>query len=194
MSLNFTEFEAFAEAVQDASFTIRMCSLEEPKWSLQYATVGSLRVQQGYEGGGSFTEGVTGSDGWTFFHQLPPFYANGKGATQDGVFAAPPGGEFCLACQPVHDWLTVFVPTSLLFPSPPELEFAPPARPQLLKPPPHVTRRFTSLVRRFLSAAEHRPQLLDSPVALDCFQNDLLAATKDLFTRWRDSYRRHFVR
>ena len=27
--LTFTEFEAFAEAVRDASFTIRMCSLEE---------------------------------------------------------------------------------------------------------------------------------------------------------------------
>jgi len=72
--LTFTEFEAFAEAVRDASFSMRMCSLEEPKWTLQHATVGSLRVQQGYEGGGSFTDGVTGSDGWTFYHQLRPLH------------------------------------------------------------------------------------------------------------------------
>ena len=126
--LNFTEFEAFAEAVQEASMTMRMRSLEEPKWSLQYATVGSLRVQQGYEGGGSIAEGATVSDGWTFYHQSRPVHANGQVATEDEVFAAPPGGEFCLACQPRHDWLTVFVPTSLLFPSPQELEFASSAR------------------------------------------------------------------
>ena len=179
--LTFTEYEAFAEAVRDASMTMRMCSLEEPKWTLQYATVGSLHVQQGFEGGGSIAEGATGRDGWTFYHQLRPVHANGQIATKDEVFAAPPGGEFCLACQPSHDWLTVFVPTSLLFPSSQELEFASFARPQLLKPPPHVTRRFTSLVRRFLSTAEHRPQLLDSPVALDCFQNELTGGNQGSF-------------
>ena len=40
----------------------------------------------------------------------------------------------------------------------------------------------------------HRPQLLDSPVALDSFQNELLAAAKDLFTRCQHSASRHFVR
>ena len=191
---NFTEFEAFAEAVQEASITMRIRSLEEPKWSLQYATVGSIRVQQGYEGGGSIAEGATFSDGWEFYHQLLPIHANGQVATQDEVFACPPGGEFCLVCQPCHKWLTVFVPTSLLFQSPQELEFASCARPQLLQPPPHVTRRFTSLVRRFLSSAESRSQLLDSPVALDCFQNELLTATKDLFTGCQHLPCRNFVR
>lgn len=192
--LNFTEFEAFADAVQDASVTMRIRSLEESKWSLQFATVGSLHVQRGYEGGGSIAEGATVSDGWTFYHQLRPVHANGQVATKDEVFAAPPGGEFCLACQPCHDWLTVFVPDSLLFSSPQELEFASSARPQLLKPPPQSTQRFTSLVHRFLSAAEHRPQLMDSPAALDCFQDELLAATQDLFTRCQHVPDRHFVR
>ena len=192
--LNFTEFEAFAEAVQEASVTMRMRSLEEPKWSLQHATVGPLCVQQGYEGGGSIAEGATVGDGWTFYHQSRPVHANGQVATENEVFAAPPGAEFCLACQPRHDWLTVFVPTSLLFRSPQELEFASSARPQLLKPPPHVTRRFTSLVRRFLSAAESRPQLLGSPAAVDSFRNELLAAAKDLFTGCQHSASRHFVR
>ena len=59
---------------------------------------------------------------------------------------------------------------------------------------PRVTRRFSSLVRRFLSAAEHRPQLLDSPVALDCFQNELVAATRDLFTRCQHLPDRNFLR
>jgi len=192
--LNFTEYDAFAEAVRDASVTLRMCSLEEPNWTLQYATVGALHVQQGFEGGGSIAEGTTGGDGWTFYHQSHPVHANGQVMNEVEVFAAPPGGEFCLACQPSHEWITVFTPTSLLFPSSQDGEFAAFARPQLLKPPPHVTRRFTSLVRRFLAAAESRPQLLGSPVALDCFQNELLEATKDLFIRCQHAPSRNFVR
>lgn len=192
--LVFTEYEAYAEAVHEASLTMRLCSIEETKWTLQYATAGSIRVQQGYEGGGSIAEGATVSDGWAFYHQLRPVHANGQVATEHEVFAVPPEGEFCLACQPRHEWLTVVVPTLLLFRSMQEPEFASIAGPQLLKPPPHVTRRFASLVRRFLSAAEARPQLIESPAAVDSFQNELLSATRDLFKRNQRSTSRHFVR
>ena len=121
----FNEFEAFAEAVQDASVSMRIPSLEEPKWMLHYATIGSIRIQQGFEGGGNIAEGSALADGWAFFHQVSPSrpgLANGQVLTEDEVFAVPPNREFCLACQPSHDWTTVFVPTSLLFPTPIELE------------------------------------------------------------------------
>jgi AraC-like DNA-binding protein len=192
--LAFQEYEAFAASVQEASMTMRITSFEEPKWTLQHAVAASLNLQQGYEGGGSIAEGATFSDGWVFYHQSRPGHTNGQVATQDEVFAAPPGSEFCLVCHPCHDWLTVFVPTSLLFQTPPELEFASSARPQLLKPPPHVTERFTSLVRRFLAAAEAQPQLLNSAVAVVSFQNELLVATKELFTRNQHPTSGHFVR
>jgi AraC-like DNA-binding protein len=192
--LFFKEYEAFAEAVRGASMTMWVTSLAESKWTLQYAIAGSLSLQQGYEGGGSIAEGATTYDGWVFYHQSRPVYANGQVATQDQVFAAPPGSEFCLACQPRHEWLTVVIPTSLLFQTPPELEFASSARPQLLKPPPHVTERFSSLVRSFLAATESRPQLVDSPVAVESFQNELLAAATELFVRNQHSTSRHFVR
>lgn len=190
----FQEYEAFAASVQEASMTMRMTSFEEPKWTLQYAVAASLNLQQGYEGGGSIAEGATFSDGWVFYHQSRPGHTNGQFATQDEIFVAPPGSEFCLVCHPCHDWLTAFVPTSLLFTSPPELEFASSAEPQLLKPPPHVTERFTSLVRRFLAAAEARPQLLNSAVAAESFQKELVVAAKELFTRNQHSTSSHFVR
>ena len=86
------------------------------------------------------------------------------------------------------------IPTSLLFRTPPELEFASSAKPQLIKPPPHVTQRFTSLVRRFLAAAESRPQLLSSPVAVESFQIELLVAAKALLTNNEHATGLHFVR
>jgi hypothetical protein len=114
--LFFTDYDAYTAALQEASVTMRLSSLEELKWTLRYATAGSLRVQQGYEGGGSIAEVATFSEGWTFYRQARPGHANGQVVTQHEVFAAPPGGEFCLACKPRHHWLTVFIPTSLLFP------------------------------------------------------------------------------
>jgi hypothetical protein len=76
--LSFTDYDAFAVAVREASMTMRLTSLEEPIWTLQNATVGSLRLQQGFEGGGSIAEGATVGDGWAFYQQSLPVHVNGK--------------------------------------------------------------------------------------------------------------------
>ena len=192
--LTFTEYDAYAEAVRDVSVTMRMYSRQVSNWTVQHASVGSLGVQQGFEGGGSIAEGATGSDGWTLYHQSHPGYANGQVTHGDEVFAVPPGSEFCLACKPSHEWISVRIPTSLLFPSTPELAIASCARAQLLKSSPHVTRRFTSLVHRVLAMTESQPQLQDSPVAVDACRHELLSAAQDLFTSCQHSASRHFDR
>lgn len=192
--LTFTDYEAYAEVVRQASVTMRMCSLEQPLWTLQHAAVGPLSIQQGFEGGGSIAEGATTGDGWTIYHQSFPGLTNGQEATGQEVFAVPPGADFCLVCKPSHEWLTVHFPTALLFPSSHDLDFASHARAQLLKPPPQVTQRFTSLVLRFLSYAESAPQISASPSAMDSYRVELLAAARDLFTNSRHSDSRHFVR
>jgi hypothetical protein len=192
--LSFTDYDAFAVAVREASMTMRLTSLEEPIWTLQNATVGSLRLQQGFEGGGSIAEGATVGDGWAFYQQSLPVHVNGKVATQGEVFAVPPGGEFCLACQPRHEWRTVVIPPELLFQDQRELELSSAAKPQLLKPPSHVTKRFISLVSRFLSVAESKPQVLISPVAVDSFQNELVDTARSFFSWNKNSENTHFVR
>jgi len=193
--LTFTEFEAFAEAIQEASMTTQqITALEELKWTLQHVIAGSLRLQKGYEGGGNVTEGITFSDAWGFYHPYLPVHANGQVATAEEVFTAPPNMEFCLACPSVHEWLTVSIPTSLLFQTAQELEFADSVKPQVLKPPPRATRRFRSLIERFLLAAEAQPRLLASSVAVDSFQDELLEAARGLFTRCQRSPHRNFVR
>jgi hypothetical protein len=132
--------------------------------------------------------------GWVFFYQFPSGQVNGETTTMDDIFVAPPGSEFCLTCHPLHEWLTVYIPTSLLFSSEQELEFASSARPQLLKPPAQVAHHFTSLACRFLATAESRPQMLGSEMAVESFQRELLVAAKELFIRNRGSANRHFNR
>jgi len=94
----------------------------------------------------------------------------------------------------LHEWLTIFIPTSFLFSSEQELEFASSARPQLLKPPAPVTYHLTSLVSRFLATAESHTQMLDVEMAVESFQHELLAAAKDLFISNRNSTNRPFSR
>lgn len=173
---------------------IRLRSLGEPRWSLRSATAGSLEVRQAYEGGGSTAEGVTDSHGWTFYHESRAGLANGQVMDESQVFVDPPGGEFRLTCHESHEWLSVYIPTSVLLPSWQELEVASSLKAHLLKGPPRVTLRFTSLVRRFLSSAESHPQLLDSPAAVASFENELLQAANELFTGSQHSPSRHFVR
>lgn len=192
--LTFTEYDAYTEAVRDASVNLRLCAMETPNWTLQYATVGSLRVQQGFEGGGSIAEGATGGDGWTLYHQSHSGPINGKLMSADEVFAAPPGSEFCLTCKPRHGWISVFIPTPLLFPSSSGPEFSARAVPQILKPPPQVMRRFRSLVHRFLAMADAQPRIWDHPAALDAYRHELLSVVLDLFTMGQPSTNRHFER
>lgn len=192
--LTFTDYDAFSESIREASMQMRLSALEISKWTLQSVEVGALRLQKGFEGGGSIAEGATLAEGWTFYHQMLPVHANGQVATKDEVFVASPEGEFCLACQELHDWTTVFIPTSLLFSTPQELDFAAAAKPMLLKPPKHLTRRFISLTHRFLAACRQHPELLQSPVAASNFQAELLSSAKLLFAKSPLVENRHFVR
>ena len=192
--LTFTDYDAFAEAVRDASMTFRLSSLEVPIWTLHYASIGAIGLQQGFEGGGTITEGVARNDGWAFYHQSHPGPINGKVMNTNEVFAAPPGSEFCLTCKPRHGWISVFIPTPLLFPSSSGLEFSARAVPQILRPPPHVMRRFRSLVHRFLAMADAQPRIWDHPAALDAYRHELLSVVLDLFTMGQPSTNRHFER
>lgn len=190
----FTDYDAYAAAIGEASLSMRLTSLKEMKWALQWTDAGSIRLQKGFEGGGSIAEGATFADGWVFYHQCFPGQTNGETTSADDVFVAPPGSEFCLTCHPLHEWLTIFIPTPLLFSSEHELEFSSSARPQLLKPPPHLTRKFTSLARRFLATAESRTQLLGSELAVKSFQREFLATAKELIARNQNTDSRNYFR
>ena len=192
--LFFTDYDAFASSVREANMTFRLTSLEVPRWTLRYESVKNIGLQQGFEGGGTIAEGVTRTDGWAFYYQSHTGQFNGQVMNPDEVFTAPPGSEFCLTCKPSHGWITVFIPTPLLFPSWPELEFASRAMPRILKPPPHVLRRFKSLVHRFLSTADAQPRIWDHPDALVAYRNELLSAVQDLFAEGRHSTNPHFPR
>jgi AraC family ethanolamine operon transcriptional activator len=190
----FTDYDTFAVSIGEATLSMRLTALEEKHWALSSTVAGDIRLQKGFEGGGTIAEGETISDGWVFYSQFPSGQANGETTSPNDVFVAPPNSEFCLTCHPLHHWLTICIPSQLLFSSEHELEFASSARPQLLKPPPDFTNKFTTLAHRFISIADSRPQLLSSDLAVQSFQAEFLVAANELFIKNQNPTNRHFAR
>lgn len=190
----FTDYEAFVASIGEATLSMRLTAMQEKRWALSSAVAGDIRLQKGFEGGGSIAEGVTYGHGWVFYHQTPSGQTNGETTTPNDVFVAPPNSEFCLTCHPLHHWLTIFIPSQLLFSSEQELEYASSARPHLLKPPAGVTKHFTTMAHRFISIADSRPQLLNSDSAVQSFHTEFLEAAKELFRQNQHSTNRHFAR
>ena len=192
--IQFTEYEAFAAAIQDTSISIRMPSRQEQFWSLSYATAGGIRLQSGIEGSGTIGEGAGVTDGWTLFHQTRPGLANGLTLTPDDLFVVPPNGDYCLACHERHDWISVVIPTRMVPSTLDGLDWSLLARPFMLRPQPSLSRRFRSLVTCFLAANESQPCLMNAQAAVDSFLNEFRICVSQLFRTSRRSTSRHFER
>ncbi|MCO8122819.1 helix-turn-helix domain-containing protein [Stieleria sp. TO1_6] len=193
----FTEFEAYAEVIQDASMDMRLPSLKAPRWEFRHASVGQIHVQHGQEGGGNIAEGSTFRAGWTFFQQSAQGrdgLANGCMLAEDEVFVIPPGKEFCLACQPQHDWVSVFLPSSDLPLSVDEQEVASASGPLVLRPANRLAQQFRSLVCQFLSAAQLERSVLSSPAATLCFREELVSVVRQILQSPGSALNKHYER
>ncbi|KAA5544352.1 AraC family transcriptional regulator [Roseiconus nitratireducens] len=208
----FTEFEAYAEVIQNASMDMRLPSLRTPRWEFMHASVGRIHVQYALEGGGNIAEGCTFRDGWAFFQQSAhgtDGLANGRPLATDEVFVIPPGADFCLACKPKHEWASVFIPASDLFqPTDPsrrtdfplldELtggqESALPTRPFTVKPSNGLAHTFKSLVCGFLSSARLEPSILFPSAASLAFREELISTIRRILQSPRSPHCKHFDR
>ena len=113
MTATFTNFEAYAEAIQDADLDVRLLYPYERCWSIQQRELGTLRVQHGIEGSGLLTRGAVKPEGWAFFVQRSgdPIPLNGKLLIDDSIAVLPPGGEFRFSGQGRVEWYTVYAPS-----------------------------------------------------------------------------------
>jgi AraC family ethanolamine operon transcriptional activator len=113
MTATFTDFEAYAEAIQDADLDVRLLYPYERCWSIQQRELGALRLQHGIEGSGLLTRGAVKPEGWAFFVQRSgdPIPLNGKLLIDESIAVLPPGGEFRFSGQGRVEWYTVYAPS-----------------------------------------------------------------------------------
>lgn len=117
--LCFSEFEEYAEAVQDVDLRCMVTGVKRSHWSLNHRQVGSIQIQGGFEGCPVIIEGATHRGLWTFYLQTAGGLrsVNGLQLDRESVFVAPPGGQFCFTCPGELDWQSVHIPTEILFPT-----------------------------------------------------------------------------
>lgn len=116
VTANFTNFETYAEAIQDADLDVRLLHPYERCWSIQQQELGTLRVQHGIEGSGLLTRGAVKPEGWAFYVQQSgaPIPLNGKLLINDSIAVLPPGSEFHFSGRGQVEWYSVFVPSEFL--------------------------------------------------------------------------------
>ena len=104
----FTDFEQYAEAIQDVDLDARMLRLHQPTWLMRHIELDSLRMQQAEEGSGFLTEGSVTREGWGLLIQVEgnPMPVNGMQLLSDHVAVLPPGSDFvslakaqCIGCR-----------------------------------------------------------------------------------------------
>ncbi len=122
MTTTFTNFEAYAEAIQDTDLDVRLLHPYERCWSIQQRELGTLRVQHGIEGSGLLTRGAVKSEGWAFYVQRSgaPVPLNGKLLIDDSIAVLPPRSEFRFSGRGRVEWYSVFLP-SVSFPLPDDI-------------------------------------------------------------------------
>ena len=113
---DFRDFDAFAEAVEDASFTFRCSALDSENWSVQGVYLpGGIHVQMVSEGGGNIADGVNPKSGGNIFmHRDGLMRVNGKELQPSTPFFMPPESEFAFANDHSHRWFSIYFPEPVM--------------------------------------------------------------------------------
>ena len=173
---SFTEFEALQESLRDADVRMLLPSLEIPRWSIHHLEIGSIHIQVGSEGSGNIAEGSTSRNGWFFYNQTSGTWgsANGQRMRSDSTVIVPPGSEFCFACpQGKHNWYSVFVPSSVLFATPGEVESIRSVENDRSRFRICRLRYIQDLVERLQAVVMVEPAVLKTPSSVTAFQEEI---------------------
>ena len=112
-SLQFNEFDAFAETVSDVDAVMTLQNPEHRVWKINQTVVEGLHIQLGQVGSGNIVEGQSWSDGTLLYLPLSAgvtYRANGVALGPEDFMVLDPSREFCIATKHAHDWCTVLVP------------------------------------------------------------------------------------
>jgi AraC family ethanolamine operon transcriptional activator len=112
-SLQFNEFDAFAETVSDVDAVMTLQNPERRVWKINQTAVEGLHIQLGQVGSGNIVEGQSWSDGTLLYSPLSAgvtYRANGVALGPEDFMVLDPSREFCIATKHAHDWCTVLLP------------------------------------------------------------------------------------
>ena len=187
LSAEFEDFDAFAEAVENAEFTFRCSSLNVRRWSLNAIQLpGGVHVQMVSEGGGNIADGVNPAYGGNvFMHRDGLMRVNGKELLPSSPFFMPPRSEFAFSNEHSHRWFSIHIPESLMH----DLSLHEDAQGNesrhllALQSSAAQSDRIWRLAKRFLSSALASPAICNGIATLANFESELVDTLRNFYGR-----------
>ena len=187
VSADFDDFDAFAEAVEDAQFTFRCSSVDIKHWSVNGVYLpGGVHVQMASEGGGNIANGVNpASGGNIFMHRDGLMRVNGAESLPSSPIFMPPSSDFVFSNDNSHRWFSIYIPESLMH----DLGLNEDAQGRAyrcvsaLRSSAAQSDQIWRMTARFFSSATANPGVLGGAVALASFRDELVRTLRDFYGR-----------
>jgi len=181
INLSFTDFEEYAEAIQDVDLRCMVTGAKQMHWSRYYLEVGSIHIQGGFEGCPMIFEGVTHRGFWTFYLQRTGElgFVNGLHLDTESVTVAPPDAQFCFNSPGEFNSQTIHIPTEILFPINTAPEWSHKFL-RVLKPSYGLVNRLRTLIDRFIQASTIEPLVMTEAAAVASFSECLLDTVRQI--------------
>jgi AraC family transcriptional regulator, ethanolamine operon transcriptional activator len=112
----FHIYDAYADAIQDASLRATFLGKKYASWALSYLSVNNLGVQWGQTGGPGVVEGTVKLGGCVILmptQNAQAMSGNGRRLDDVSLMVMRPGAEFCLSATNYNRWFSVFVPNEM---------------------------------------------------------------------------------
>jgi hypothetical protein len=116
-TLTFANYDAYSDAIQDASVRTTCLGRQYANWVLSYLSMNNLSVQWCKVGGPGAVEGTVKPGGTAIVlpaENTHAISANGRRFDDLSVMVLKPGEEFCFSAAKFTRWISVFVPNEIL--------------------------------------------------------------------------------
>ena len=179
VSVEFSDCDAYFDAINDVNVRFTLQRLETSIWRLNNLTLPrGINIQYCWSGSGALAQGVSQDGGFELAVPATGHYtANAETVPFESALFMVPGSEFLVAIPSTHSWFGVFVPESLAISIGLSGDTAPQARQrtQIIENASSGQCSVPSLLGRFFANALVRPEISDSAQALGEFEAELLA-------------------
>ena len=165
----FSQYEAYADAIQDASLRSTFLGKKYANWALSYLSMSNLSVQWGQVGGPGSIEGTVKPGGRVIFmpsQNAQAVSGNGRRFDDLSLMVLRPGDEFCFSATNYNRWFSVFVPNELLTDSNGTAPANIGASSSWIRVPLNGAERFRSALENLRLNYQRQPGAFDSSAAI----------------------------
>lgn len=176
-------YEAYADAIQDASVRAVFLGRKYANWVLSYLPLNDQSVQWGHTGGPGVVEGTVKPGGSVIVMPSQNAHAisgNGRRFDDRSLMLLRPGEEFCFSATGYNRWFSVFVPNQLLIDLNGNTAANIGTSCSLIRVPLNEAERFRLAVEKLGLIFQRQPDAFDSSAAIEATARKLAGMVREV--------------